>query len=48
MPGEQARFRWELGPDGGPAPIAGFDVALVDADGRLTDVLGFLDRVPSP
>jgi hypothetical protein len=23
----QARFGWELGPDGAPAPIVGFDVA---------------------
>lgn len=44
---QQARFSWELGPEGGPAPVAGFDVALVDDDGRVTDVLGFLDRVPS-
>jgi hypothetical protein len=43
----QARFTWELGPAEGPAPIAGFDVATTDADGRLTQVLGFLDRVPS-
>jgi hypothetical protein len=44
---DQARFCWELGPDGGEAPVAGFDVATTDAQGRLTSVLGFLDRVPS-
>ena len=44
---EQARFRWELGPADGPAPIAGFDVAVTDGNGRLRTVLGFLDRVPS-
>ena len=44
---EQARFTWELGPQDGPAPIAGFDVAVTDGDGRLRTVLGFLDRVPS-
>jgi SnoaL-like domain len=43
----QLRFAWELGPDGGPAPIAGFDVAVVGADGRIATVLGFLDRVPA-
>ncbi len=43
----RARFTWELGPDGGEAPIAGFDVATTDADGRLQTVLGFLDRVPA-
>lgn len=44
---DQFRFTWELGPAGGEAPIAGFDVAIVDADGRLTEVRGFLDRVPA-
>ena len=45
---DQARFRWELGPAGAPeAPVAGFDVAVRDADGRLASVFGFLDRVPA-
>lgn len=43
----QARFRWELGPADGPAPVAGFDVVTVDAQDRVTSVLGFLDRVPA-
>jgi hypothetical protein len=43
----QCRFAWELGPAGAAAPVAGFDVAVVGADGRLQTVLGFLDRVPS-
>ena len=43
---DQLRFSWELGPRGADAPIAGFDVALTDGDGRLRTVLGFLDRVP--
>ncbi len=43
----QARFGWELGPQSGPAPIAGFDVVELDARGRITRVLGFLDRVPT-
>ena len=44
---DQARFSWELGPAGQPeAPIAGFDVAVRDPEGRLRSVLGFLDRVP--
>jgi hypothetical protein len=42
----QARFSWELGPGSGDAPIAGFDVAVADEQGRLRTVLGFLDRVP--
>jgi len=44
---DQLRFSWELGPAGAPeAPIAGFDVAVRDGEGRLASVLGFLDRVP--
>jgi hypothetical protein len=44
---DQARFTWELGPDGAEAVVVGFDVAQRDADGRLALVLGFLDKVPS-
>ena len=44
---DQVRFSWELGPAGQPAPIAGFDVAVVDSQGRIRTVLGFLDRVPT-
>lgn len=43
---DQARFTWELGPDGA-AVVVGFDVARRDADGRLALVLGFLDKVPN-
>ena len=43
----QARFGWELGPDEGAAPIAGFDVAVTDGAGRIRRVHGFLDRVPA-
>jgi hypothetical protein len=42
-----ARFSWELGPADGPAPVAGSDVVTLDDDGRVTSVLGFLDRVPA-
>ena len=44
---DQVRFTWELGPEGVEAPIVGFDVAVLDADGRISTVLGFLDRVPA-
>jgi hypothetical protein len=44
---DQARFAWELGPEGVDAMIAGFDVATMDGSGRLSQVLGFLDRVPA-
>lgn len=43
----QARFTWELGPEGVEALIVGFDVAITDGNGRLSHVLGFLDRVPA-
>lgn len=43
---DQARFTWELGPDGTGLAV-GFDAARRDADGRLAPVLGFLDKVPS-
>lgn len=46
------RFAWEL-VDGtassgeAAAPVAGFDVVTLDAQGRIEQVLGFLDRVPA-
>ena len=42
----QARFRWALGPAGEEPVVIGFDVAVAAEDGRLTSVLGFLDKVP--
>ena len=46
----QARFTWGLGPADAPAGaepvVVGFDVAVADSAGRLTSVLGFLDKVP--
>ncbi|WP_092775229.1 nuclear transport factor 2 family protein [Actinokineospora terrae] len=40
-----ARFSWELIPAAGAeAIVVGFDVAVVDDDGRLAAVYGFLDR----
>ena len=41
------RFAWELGPSDAAAPIAGNDVAILAADGRIQRVIGFLDRVPA-
>src|SRR5262245_21486021 len=40
---DYVRFSWELGPEVGPAPIAGSDVAILSPDGRLQRVIGFLD-----
>ncbi|MER6033106.1 MULTISPECIES: nuclear transport factor 2 family protein [unclassified Streptomyces] len=42
-----ARFGWELvNEQDGSAPVAGFDVITLDGDGRIRQVLGFLDRMP--
>lgn len=41
------RFTWHLGPAGGEALAIGFDVAVLDADGRVRSVHGFLDKVPA-
>ncbi len=42
-----ARFSWGLGPVGAEPLVVGFDVVTTDADGRISSVLGFLDRVPA-
>jgi nuclear transport factor 2 (NTF2) superfamily protein len=43
-----ARFAWELVSDAdGSAPVAGFDVIVLDENGRIRAVHGFLDRVPA-
>ena len=41
------RFQWGLGPDGAEPLVIGFDVATIGADGRITSVQGFLDKVPA-
>lgn len=43
----QNRFQWGLGPAGAEPVIIGFDVVTTDGAGRIEQVLGFLDRVPS-
>lgn len=42
-----ARFTWTLAADGADPLVVGFDVAVFDADGRITAIHGFLDKVPS-
>ena len=44
---EQARFTWNLGPAGGSPLVVGFDVASLDGDGRIREVLGFIDKAPA-
>jgi hypothetical protein len=42
------RFGWELVPDAGGESLAvGFDVAVVEPDGRIGSVYGFLDKAPA-
>ncbi|NYH92478.1 nuclear transport factor 2 family protein [Actinopolymorpha rutila] len=43
----QLRFSWGLGPDGEEPVVIGFDVIVLDEDGRIQDVRGFLDKVPA-
>jgi hypothetical protein len=38
-----ARFTWSLGDD----LVIGFDVLVLDANGRISKVHGFLDKVPA-
>ncbi|MFC4536027.1 nuclear transport factor 2 family protein [Sphaerisporangium dianthi] len=43
-----ARFGWSLAPDAAAESVVdGFDVVVLTEDGRLRDVLGFLDKVPT-
>ncbi|MGW4502640.1 nuclear transport factor 2 family protein [Micromonospora sp. NPDC004336] len=42
-----ARFTWHLGPEGAEPVVVGFDVVAIGADGRISQVLGFLDKVPA-
>lgn len=43
-----ARFQWGLFAEPGAEPVViGFDVVVVDDEGRVTAVHGFLDKVPA-
>ncbi|MFJ9709037.1 nuclear transport factor 2 family protein [Streptomyces sp. NPDC101234] len=45
---DTARFGWELVNEADDsAPVAGFDVVTLNEEGRIRQVLGFLDRVPA-
>jgi len=41
--GPFARFSWSLGPAAGASVAAGTDVVRVDDEGRVVEVIGFLD-----
>ncbi|GLZ79728.1 isomerase [Actinorhabdospora filicis] len=42
-----ARFTWNLGLPGAEPIVIGFDVITIAEDGRIKNVLGFLDKVPA-
>ena len=42
--GSYVRFSWTLVSDGGSAVVGGTDVALLDEQGRIASVVGFLDQ----
>ncbi|CAM5763338.1 hypothetical protein LMIY3S_00779 [Labrys miyagiensis] len=44
--GDHVRFSWQLGPNGGEAPIKGTDFVQLEY-GRLRRVSGFLDQIPA-
>ncbi len=41
--GPFARFSWSLGPAGGAPVAGGTDIVRLDDDGRVVEVIGFLD-----
>lgn len=41
------RFQWGLGPVDAEPVVIGFDVVVTNDDGRISQVLGFLDKVPA-
>lgn len=43
--GDYVRLSWSLGPDGTEPPIEGSDVVRL-RDGRICNVIGFIDRAP--
>jgi hypothetical protein len=42
----RVRFAWELGPEDGPALVAGIDFGVIAADGRFEAMTGFIDGTP--
>lgn len=44
---QQLRFRWGLASAGAEPVALGYDVLVIDDDGRISDVRGFLDGVPA-
>lgn len=45
--GDFVRFSWSLVPTDGPAVAGGTDVVRIEQDGRIGEVIGFLDETTS-
>ncbi|MBN9241296.1 MAG: nuclear transport factor 2 family protein [Mesorhizobium sp.] len=45
--GRFVRFSWSLAPEGGAPVAGGTDVVTLDTDGRIDNVVGFLDGMTS-
>lgn len=45
--GRFVRFAWALAPAGGAAVARGTDVVRLDGEGRIAEVIGFLDMMPA-
>jgi SnoaL-like domain len=43
---DRVRFGWELAPKDGTVLVRGIDMGVVNADGRLESITGFLDQLP--
>jgi SnoaL-like domain len=41
------RFAWSLGPVSGPSVVEGVDFATLSADGKLANIVGFIDKAPT-
>lgn len=45
---DYVRFSWSLAPERGDAPVGGgTDVVRLDPEGRIAEVIGFLDGAPA-
>jgi hypothetical protein len=45
--GDYVRFSWTLAPDGGAVVARGTDIVRLQGDGRIAEVVGFLDGAES-
>ncbi len=41
------RFTWSLGPAAGPSGVEGVDFGTFDPEGKLAEVVGFIDKMPA-